>query len=80
MRVNPVPEAHKGAIPFLAVFGGAQCKGRHAFYKKAFGAKEALCIEHQGQAGHAELAIGAARILLCHSFPEHGTLSPKTIG
>lgn len=77
MSVNPVPETLKGAIPYLAVHNA---KDARAFYKKPFGAEETLCIEHKGKAGHAELAIFAAKIMLYDEFPEHETLSPKTIG
>ena len=75
--VKPIPEGHEGAIPYLAVSNASEAI---AFYKSAFGAAEVLCIAHEGKVGHAELEIGQARIMLCDEFPEHDTLSPRTIG
>ncbi len=75
--VKPIPEGHEGAIPYLSVSHGSEAI---AFYKEAFGAKEVLCIAHDGKVGHAELEIGAARIMLCDEFPDHDALSPQTIG
>ncbi len=77
MSAKPIPEGHEGAIPYLAVRNAGDAI---AFYKSAFGAVEALCIEHGGKVGHAELAIGGARIMLCDEFPDHDALSPQTIG
>ncbi|MCI0598559.1 MAG: VOC family protein [Beijerinckiaceae bacterium] len=77
MSAKPIPEGHEGAIPYLAVRNASDAI---AFYKKAFGAAEAICIEHGGKVGHAELAIGGARIMLCDEFPDHDALSPQTIG
>ena len=75
--VKPIPEGHEGAIPYLTVGNASEAI---AFYKNAFGAVEVLCIAHEGKIGHAELAIGKARIMLCDEFPDHGVLSPRTIG
>jgi PhnB protein len=75
--VKPIPEGHQGAIPYLAVSNAGEAI---AFYKAAFGAVEVLCIAHGGKVGHAELAIGGARIMLCDEFPDHNALSPQTIG
>lgn len=76
-KVKPIPEGHQGAIPYLSVRNAGEAI---AFYKKAFGATEALCIAHEGKIGHAELAIGEARIMLSDEFPDHDALSPHTIG
>ena len=75
--VKPIPEGHEGAIPYLSVSNASEAI---AFYKRAFGAEEKLCIAHEGKVGHAELAIGEARIMLCDEFPDHDSLSPHTIG
>jgi hypothetical protein len=40
---KPIPERHQNAIPYLTVSNGSEAI---AFYKAAFGAAEALCIEH----------------------------------
>lgn len=75
--VKPIPEGYAGAIPYMTVGHASEAI---AFYKQAFGAEESLCIAHEGKVGHAELAIGEARIMLCDEFPEHDALSPHTIG
>ncbi|MGH6840313.1 MAG: VOC family protein [Methylocella sp.] len=75
--VKPIPEGHQGAIPYLTVSNGSEAI---AFYKAAFGAAEVLCIKHGGKVGHAELAFGEARIMLCDEFPDHDALSLRTIG
>ena len=75
--VKPIPEGHQGAIPYLAVSNASEAI---AFYKTAFAATEVLCIAHGGKVGHAELAIGEAKIMLCDEFPDHDALSPQTIG
>jgi len=75
--VKPIPEGHEGAIPYLSIAHAAEAIG---FYKRAFGAVESLCIDHEGMIGHAELEIGRARIMLSDEFPEHDALSPRTIG
>jgi len=33
-----------------------------------------------GKIGHAELAIGDSRVMLCDEFPEMGAKSPQTLG
>lgn len=76
-KVKPIPEGRQGAIPYLSVRNASEAIG---FYKKAFGATETLCIAHAGRIGHAELAIGEARIMLSDEFPDHDALSPHTIG
>jgi len=76
-KVEPIPKRHQGAIPYLSIRNASEAI---AFYKKAFGAIEKLCIAHEGKIGHAELAIGEARIMLSDEFPDHDALSPHTIG
>jgi len=77
MSGKPIPDGYEGAIPYLAVRKASEAI---AFYKKAFGAREVLCIAHGGKIGHAELEIGNAKIMLSDEFPEHDALSPGTIG
>jgi PhnB protein len=52
------------------------------FYKKAFGAVEtaARYTESNGRIGHAEIAIGGARLMLSDEHPEIEVLSPQTLG
>jgi PhnB protein len=77
MSGKPIPDGYEGAIPYLAL---RKASAAIAFYKKAFGAREVLCIAHGGKIGHAELEIGNAKIMLSDEFPEHDALSPGTIG
>jgi PhnB protein len=52
-----------------------------AFYEKAFGAKEEYRLAGpDGQIGHAELVIGAGRLMLADESPAFGALSPPSIG
>lgn len=74
--VKPIPEGYEAAIPYLCVRPASEAI---AFYKKAFAADEILRIAHEGRIGHAELAIGLAKIMLSDEFPEE-VLSPQTIG
>lgn len=76
-RADPVPRGRETAIPYLSVRAAARAI---EFYKRAFGAVEALRIEHDGRIGHAELSIGEARIMLSDEFPDNEALSPQSIG
>jgi PhnB protein len=76
-EVRAVPGGRQAAIPYLSVRAAARAI---EFYKRAFGAVEALRIEHDGRVGHAELKIGGARIMLSDEFPDNEALSPVTIG
>ncbi|HEX4078435.1 MAG TPA: VOC family protein [Rhizomicrobium sp.] len=52
-----------------------------AFYEKVFGAKEDYRLPGpDGHIGHAELAIGAGRLMLADEHPAFGALSPPSIG
>ena len=78
MKTKPVPEGYEGAIPYLRCRNAA---GALAFYKKAFGAVEAMRLTMpDGKLGHAEFKIGGAVIMLSDEFPEMGVLGPQAIG
>jgi PhnB protein len=52
-----------------------------AFYVQAFGAIEIFRLtEPSGKVGHAELDIGASRLMLADEYPDFGALSPLTVG
>lgn len=52
-----------------------------AFYENVFGAKEEYRIPNpDGTIGHAELQIGAGRLMLADEHPAFGALSPAWIG
>jgi len=66
------------AIPYLCVQDAARALD---FYGKAFSATEAMRLsEPGGKVGHAEILIDGARIMLSDEYPDHGVLSPKTLG
>src|SRR5262245_30597493 len=77
-NVNPIPEAYRGATPYLSVKDATRAI---EFYKRAFGAQEVLQLRQPGgKVGHAELRIGDAAIMLADELPEINFLSPQSIG
>ena len=73
-RVNPVPRA----TPYLCCKDAARAI---EFYKKAFGATEAMRLsEPGGRIGHAEIRIGDAPIMLSDEYPEMDVRSPQSLG
>jgi len=77
-KVKPVPDGYHTVTPYLACAEAAQAI---AFYKKAFGAKELLCIPGPGgKIGHAELRIGDSRVMLADEYRERDFLGPLTRG
>jgi PhnB protein len=77
-KVKAIPEGYEGAMPYLCVRDAA---GALDFYKKAFGATEIMRFPMpDGKIGHAEFKIGKAIVMLADEFPEHGFLSPQSIG
>jgi PhnB protein len=77
-NVNPIPEAYRGATPYLSVRDATDAI---KFYKRAFGAREVFQVRQpDGKVGHAELRIGDAPIMLADEFPEINFRSPESIG
>lgn len=71
---NPPP----AATPYLCCKGAAEAI---AFYEKAFGAKQLMCMaEPNGRIGHAEIEIAGAVVMLSDEYPDHGVQSPTTLG
>jgi PhnB protein len=67
-NVNPIPEAYRGATPYLSVKDATDAI---KFYQRAFGAREVFQMSQpDGKIGHAELRIGEAPIMLADEFPE----------
>lgn len=51
------------------------------FYNEAFGANEIFRLtEPTGKISHAEIRIGASIIMLADEYPDHGAISPHTLG
>lgn len=64
--------------PYLCVADGAAAID---FYRGAFGATEVMRFaEDSGKIGHAELSLGDVSIYLSDEYPEHGVVSPTTLG
>jgi PhnB protein len=77
-NVNPIPEAYRGATPYLFVRDATQAS---KFYQRAFGAREVIQMRQpDGRVGHAQLRIGDAPIILAEEFPEINFRSPESIG
>jgi PhnB protein len=77
-KVNPIPEGHGHAVPYLCVKGAAAAI---EFYKKAFGATETMRMaEPGGKIGHAQLMIGGSLVMLNDEYPDFGVLSPPSVG
>jgi len=75
-RIGPVQKGYHCVTACLTVNPAAKAID---FYKKIFGAKEALRMERKdGKIAHAELKIGDAKIMLADECPEMNTFSPKT--
>jgi PhnB protein len=74
---GPTPEP--GTLtPYIIV---KDAKAAIAFYEKVFDAKEEYRLSGPGGGvGHAELQIGAGRLMLADEHPAFGALSPPSIG
>jgi len=73
--------APAGALtPYIIVRGAARAI---EFYVQVFGATERYRLTEpsgSGKIGHAELAIGAGRLMLADEYPDFGALSPVAVG
>jgi PhnB protein len=75
---RPIPEDYHTATPRLIVHDAA---GAIEFYKNALGARELMRVAMpDGKIVHAEVQVGAARLMLVDEFPEWGNLSPQSLG
>lgn len=61
MSVKARPDGYHSITPYLIVSNAADAL---AFYKKAFGAAEAVKLEHGGRVAHAEFRIGDSVVML----------------
>ena len=77
-KVLAIPKGYNSITAYLTVDHAAKAID---FYKKAFGAKEVMRMEHSdGKIGHAELKIGDTKIMLSDECPEMDARSPKAYG
>jgi PhnB protein len=76
-KVSAIPKGYSNVTPYLIVNGADKAI---EFYKKAFGAKEIVRMEHEGKVMHAEMKIGDAIIMLGEECPVKGSKSPASFG
>lgn len=77
-KVKAIPPGYRSVTPYLCVKGATEAI---KFYKKVFGAKEAMRMAAPGgTVGHAELVFGDSKIMLADEFPQIGFKSPQSYG
>jgi PhnB protein len=76
--VKPIPAGYHSVTPYLIIKNAAEAL---EFYKRAFGATEALRLEApDGSIAHAEIKIGDSHIMLGEQNEAMGFLGPKAVG
>jgi PhnB protein len=77
--VEPIPAAYPRVTPYLCCRGAAAAID---FYVRVLDAKERMRMpgDSPETIGHAELEIGTGMVMLADEFPDHGFLSPKSVG
>lgn len=77
-KVAAIPKGYNNITPYLIIDGATSAI---EFYKRVFGAKEKLRMEHQpGTIGHAELQIGDTKVMLADECPGSNMYNPKKVG
>ena len=79
MAVEPIPAGYPRVSPYLCCRGAADAI---EFYQDVLGATERMRMpgDSPDNIGHAELEIGSSIVMLADEFPDHGFLSPLTLG
>lgn len=78
MTVSAIPAGYHSITAYITVKSSAAAID---FYKAAFAAVEIFRLEMApGVIGHAEIQIGDSHVMLSDEFPEHGAISPQTLG
>jgi PhnB protein len=79
MAVDPIPAGYPRVTPYLCCRGAAAAID---FYTEVLGATERMRMpgDSPENVGHAELEIGTGLVMIADEFPDHGFLSPQTIG
>lgn len=76
--MNYIPDGFHAVTPYLAVKNARKAMD---FYKRAFGARERVLMPTpDGNVAHAELQIADSIFMLGEECPEHGNVSPETLG
>ena len=66
--VKPIPEGYQSVTPYLILNHASDAI---AFYQVAFGAQEVMRMDDpSGRIHHAEISIGASRVMLADERPE----------
>jgi PhnB protein len=77
-KVSAVPKGYHSITPYLIVNNAAKAID---FYRKVFGAKVGLLMDHPGgKIGHAELIMGDAKIMLADEYPDTESYGPQAYG
>ena len=79
MAVDPIPAGYPRVTPYLCCRGAADAI---EFYKAVFDATERMRMpgDAPDNIGHAELEIGSGLVMLADEFPDHGFVSPQSLG
>src|SRR3954468_585932 len=79
MAVDPIPAGYPRVMPYLCCRGAADAI---EFYKDVLGATERMRMpgDSPENIGHAELEIGSSIVMLADEFPDHGFISPISLG
>jgi PhnB protein len=78
-QVKAIPEGMHTVTPHIVCKGAAEAM---AFYQKAFGAElgEKAMTPDGKRLLHGQIRIGDSHVMLADEFPEHGALSPASLG
>lgn len=80
---TPTAQASTGAgtttlTPYLSVDDAAAAMD---WYQLVLGAREVVrYVNDDGRIGHGELDIGGVKLMLADEYPDHGSVSPRTVG
>ncbi len=73
-----MPKADRVVTPHLVV---DDSEAAIAFYTEVFGATELFRLTSpDGAIVHAEIKVGQSLVMIADESPEHGSVSPKTLG
>jgi len=77
--VDPIPAGYPRVTPYLCC---RDASAAIAFYLDVFGATERMRMpgDTPDTVGHAEIEIGDGLVMIADEFPDHGFLSPKSVG
>ena len=77
-KPNYIPQGFHAVTPYLTV---KDPKEAIAFYKRAFGARERMLMPApDGKIAHAEIQIADSILMLGSECPDHGGVSPLSLG